>query len=117
MAKINSTEVIASSKFNRFHLILLLWSFFIISFDGYDLVVYGTVVPTLIEKWNLTPVEAGAIGTYGLFGMMFGAILFGTLADRIGRKMLLPLPSFCLAYLHFFADSHKHQLFSLPFAF
>ncbi|WP_026573049.1 MFS transporter [Bacillus sp. UNC438CL73TsuS30] len=91
MAKINSTEVIAGSKFNRFHLILLLWSFFIISFDGYDLVVYGTVVPTLIEKWNLTPVEAGAIGTYGLFGMMFGAILFGTLADRIGRKNVIAI--------------------------
>ncbi len=46
---------------------------------------------TLIEKWNLSPVEAGAIGTYGLFGMMFGAILFGTLADRIGRKNVITI--------------------------
>ncbi|MCM3726655.1 MFS transporter [Neobacillus cucumis] len=89
MAAINTAEVLAKSKFSRFHLGLLLWSFFIISFDGYDLVVYGTVVPTLIEKWHLSPVEAGAIGTYGLFGMMFGAILFGTLADRIGRKSVI----------------------------
>ena len=49
MKTINSTEVIANSKFNRFHLGLLLWSFIIILFDGYDLVVYGTVVPSLIE--------------------------------------------------------------------
>ena len=91
MAAINTAEVIAKSKFSRFHLGLLLWSFFIISFDGYDLVVYGTVVPTLIEKWHLSPVEAGAIGTYGLFGMMFGAILFGTLADRIGRKSVISI--------------------------
>lgn len=45
MAKINSTEVIGNSKFNRFHMGLLAWCFFIILFDGYDLVVYGTVVP------------------------------------------------------------------------
>ena len=32
------------------------------------------------------PLEAGALGSYALFGMMFGALAFGTLADRIGRK-------------------------------
>lgn len=89
MAKINVAEVISNSKFNRFHLSLLIWSFIIIAFDGYDLVVYGTVVPILIEKWNLTPVEAGAMGSYGLFGMMFGAIFFGILADRMGRKKVI----------------------------
>ncbi|KKI93430.1 major facilitator transporter [Bacillus sp. SA1-12] len=89
MAYIHSTEVIAASEFNRFHLRLLIWSFLIIAFDGYDLVVYGTVVPVLIDQWGLTAVEAGAMGSYGLFGMMFGAIFFGTLADRLGRKNVI----------------------------
>lgn len=91
MAKINTTEVISNSKFNRFHLGLLAWCFIIILFDGYDLVVYGTVVPLLTEEWNLTSVEAGAMGSYGLFGMLFGAIFFGTLADRIGRKNVIAI--------------------------
>ncbi|MDQ0884216.1 MFS transporter [Peribacillus sp. V2I11] len=91
MAKINTTEVISNSKFNRFHFGLLAWCFIIILFDGYDLVVYGTVVPVLTEEWNLTSVEAGAMGSYGLFGMMFGAIFFGTLADRIGRKNVIAI--------------------------
>ncbi len=34
----------------------------------------------------MSPLEAGALGSYALFGMMFGALVFGTLADRIGRK-------------------------------
>jgi AAHS family benzoate transporter-like MFS transporter len=89
LAAIHTTKIIATSKFNRFHLGLLLWSLLIIAFDGYDLVVFGTVVPVLIEQWNLTSVEAGAMGSYGLFGMMFGAIFFGTLADRIGRKNVI----------------------------
>lgn len=86
MVKINTTEIISNSKFNRFHLGLLIWCFMIILFDGYDLVVYGTVVPVLIKEWNLDTVQAGAMGSYGLFGMMFGAIVLGILADRLGRK-------------------------------
>ncbi|KAA9012407.1 MFS transporter [Niallia endozanthoxylica] len=89
MAKVNPAAIIGNSKFNRFHLVLFLWSFMIILFDGYDLSVYGTVLPILMEEWSMTSVEAGTIGSYGLFGMMFGAIIFGIMADRIGRKKVI----------------------------
>lgn len=89
MSKNTVSDAIDNSKFNRFHLGLLLWCFLIVAYDGYDLVTFGTVLPVLIEQWNLTAVEAGTIGSYGLFGMMFGAIVFGTLADRIGRKNVI----------------------------
>ncbi|MGO4890381.1 MFS transporter [Anaerobacillus sp. MEB173] len=91
MANINTTEVISQSKFNRFHFILLFWCTFIIAFDGYDLVLYGSVVPYLIEEWSLSTVQAGTIGSYGYIGVMFGAISFGILADRIGRKNVILL--------------------------
>ncbi len=55
-------------------------------FDGYDLFIYGVVLPVIMQEWGLTPLQAGALGSYALFGMMFGALIFGTLADRIGRK-------------------------------
>ncbi|QIX53615.1 MFS transporter [Rhodococcus sp. DMU1] len=60
-------------------------------FDGYDMVVYGSVVPSLLEvpQWNLSPQQAGAIGSYALFGMFFGAIAAGTLTDFIGRRRVL----------------------------
>nr|WP_269437480.1 aromatic acid/H+ symport family MFS transporter [Arthrobacter zhangbolii] len=70
---------------------MLFWSCFIITFDMYDLVVYGSVLPVLMEEWSLGPVAAGAIGSYGIFGMMVGAILFGILADRLGRTRVLTL--------------------------
>ena len=108
MAKVNPAEIIGNSKFNRFHVGLFVWSFMIILFDGYDLSVYGTVVPKLMEQWNLTPVEVGTMGSYGLFGMMFGAIIFGILADRIGRKkvILINVALFSLfTFLCAFAES------------
>ncbi|GGC97849.1 MFS transporter [Thalassobacillus devorans] len=89
MAKVNPDQIIGDSKFNRLHLSLFLWSFFIILFDGYDLAVYGTALPLIMEDWGLNAVEAGSIASYGLFGMVFGAIIFGILADRIGRKKVI----------------------------
>ena len=60
-------------------------------FDGYDLVVFGTVVSTLLRdpEWALTPAQAGAIGSYALFGMMMGALTAGAVGDFIGRRRLL----------------------------
>ena len=89
MKAVNIQQIIAESKFSKFHIVLLLWSFVIIAFDGYDLVIYGTVVPVLIEEWGISPVYAGTLSSYGLFGMLFGAIFFGTIADHIGRKKVI----------------------------
>ena len=89
MAKVNPTKVIGTSKFNKFHLGLFIWSFMIILFDGYDLSVYGTALPLIMEEWGLDSVVAGTMGSYGLFGMMFGAFIFGVLADKIGRKKVI----------------------------
>ncbi|MCA4132507.1 aromatic acid/H+ symport family MFS transporter [Arthrobacter sp. M4] len=63
---------------------------FAITVDGYDLIVYGTVVPALISgEWALTPAQAGQIGSLALVGMMVGALLAGVLTDRIGRRRLM----------------------------
>lgn len=86
---VNPSEIIENSKFNRFHFMLMALGALVILFDGYDLVVYGSVVPVLIKEWQLSPVQAGALGSYGLFGVMIGALVFGPLADKIGRKKVI----------------------------
>ncbi|WP_199847888.1 MFS transporter [Streptomyces dysideae] len=62
-----------------------------ILFDGYDLIVYGAVVPTLLryEPWGLTPTEAGLIGSYALVGMLVGALVAGAVTDLVGRRKVL----------------------------
>ncbi|TDO92858.1 MFS transporter [Enemella evansiae] len=60
-----------------------------ITFDGYDLVVYGTTIPKLMAEWGIGPAQAGAIGSYSLIGMMIGALVIGSLADRVGRRKVL----------------------------
>jgi MFS transporter, AAHS family, benzoate transport protein len=62
-----------------------------IVFDGYDLIVYGAVVPKLLayQAWDLTPQEVGTIGSAALTGMLFGALAVGTLTDVLGRRKVL----------------------------
>ena len=64
--------------------ILIAWLF--ILFDGYDLIVYGTVQPRLIAEWGLSPALAGTVGSLAFLGMMIGALLGGRLSDSLGRK-------------------------------
>jgi len=86
MQTIDVNRLVDEARFNRFHWRVLCWCALLLIFDGYDLFIYGVVLPVLMKTWNLTPLEAGALGSYALFGMMFGALFFGPLADRIGRK-------------------------------
>jgi benzoate transport len=59
--------------------------------DGFDLVVVGTVVPTLQEptEWNLSGTGTTFVITIGLVGMMIGALTIGALTDVVGRRKAL----------------------------
>ena len=86
MRNIDVNEVIDNARFNSFHWLVMCLCALLLIFDGYDLFIYGVVLPVIMQEWGLTPLQAGALGSYALFGMMFGALLFGSLADKIGRK-------------------------------
>ncbi len=84
--KLNINTVVDKAKFTPFHWGVLIWCLLIIVFDGYDLVIYGVALPLLMQEWGLTAVQAGLLASTALFGMMFGAMCFGTLSDKLGRK-------------------------------
>lgn len=86
MRNVQTTQVVANSKFNKFHLLVFIWCFFVMMFDGYDIALYGIGLPLMMEDFNLTAVEGGAIGSYSIIGTMVGTFLLGSMADVIGRK-------------------------------
>lgn len=86
MRTIDVNEAIDGSPLGRFQWMVVVLSALLLIVDGYDVFVAGTVLPTLIKEWGLSKPQAGALQAWALFGMMFGALIFGPLADRIGRK-------------------------------
>ncbi|WP_420749034.1 MFS transporter [Rhodococcus sp. O3] len=64
-----------------------------IIFDGYDLVVYGTVLPALMadpaQLGEISAQQGGALGSYALIGVMVGALLTGAFGDRFGRRKMM----------------------------
>ncbi|MGW1525012.1 MFS transporter [Streptomyces sp. NPDC002159] len=59
--------------------------------EGYDLVVLGAIIPTLLKTHHLgmTAADATTIATLSLVGVAIGAVCVGPLADRLGRRHLL----------------------------
>ncbi|MFE2487678.1 MFS transporter [Streptomyces mirabilis] len=57
-------------------------------FDGFDLVMFGTVIPGLLnsEPWGLTTTTVGVISSLALVGMIIGALVVGTLSNVVGRR-------------------------------
>jgi len=86
-----STATPAGKAKSHSRMLVVAICFATIVFDGYDLIVYGTVVPTLLsgDEWALTPTEAGRIGSYALIGMLFGAAAVGTVTDLVGRRRIM----------------------------
>jgi MFS transporter, AAHS family, benzoate transport protein len=73
---------------SRAPLLVTVLCWLIVVFDGYDLIVYGTVLPHLLDEpsWGLTKSQAGLLGSLAFAGMLVGAVMAGGLADRFGRR-------------------------------
>ena len=57
-------------------------------FDAMDVGILSFIIAALGMEWGLTATEKGWIGSVNSIGMAVGAILFGILADKVGRKKI-----------------------------
>ena len=90
-----------SARLDRLPATRTIWKFVVLLslgffFELYDLLYSGYVVPGLIKSGILTPVTVGIFGIKGVagfiavlfFGLFFGTICCGFLADRFGRRAI-----------------------------
>lgn len=57
--------------------------------DGFDLLILGFALTPIAAAFGLSKTEAGALATYTLVGAVLGGIVFGILADYLGRVRVL----------------------------
>ncbi|MDQ0029711.1 MFS transporter [Arthrobacter bambusae] len=77
-----------SARFSKRSAAAVLVCWLLVVFDGYDLIVYGTVQSSLITEtgWGLSKTTAGTVGSMAFLGMMIGAIFAGRMSDTWGRR-------------------------------
>jgi MFS family permease len=57
--------------------------------DGFDLLILGFALTSIAATFGLSKTQAGALVTYTLVGAVLGGVLFGILADYLGRVRVL----------------------------
>lgn len=77
------------SAFSARHAALYATVIFFHFFDGFDVLMMGTVLPGIAATFKLNSMQAGVVISMTFSGMLIGAIFIPLLADRIGRKKAL----------------------------
>ncbi len=86
-APIDVARFVDEQKVSRFHVKLLILSFFIVLFDGYDIGAAPFAAPSWIKAWGIANRAALApVLTASLFGILFGSPILGFVGDVFGRK-------------------------------
>jgi len=86
MANITISERLGNLPLGKFHWKLLCIMCLGWAFDSMDTGIVAFVLPKLMATWKLSTTQVGYIGSMGLVGMALGAMLAGSIADKIGRK-------------------------------
>ena len=73
--------------------------------DAYDLFIIGVVMALLKPMWHVGKVEEGLVESTALLAAAIGALLFGRIADMLGRKRIYGVEVLVLA-----AGRHRLRL-------
>ncbi len=85
------TAALDEAPISRFHLKAIVTSGMGFFTDAYDLFIIGTVTALITSQWNLSTTETGLVNSMTLLGAFIGAIVYGRVADRVGRKKIYGL--------------------------
>lgn len=84
-------EELNEAPLSRFHSKIIFTSGMGFFTDAYDLFIIGTASVLIAKQWNLDSTQTGLINSMTLLGAFVGAIVYGRIADKVGRKKIYGL--------------------------
>lgn len=86
-----------SARLGRFHLRIILVAGFNWIWAAFGVTIIGFLIPDMRQEWSLSSSQVSLVASVTLLGMMFGSVIAGRVADRIGRRITLTWISVYLA--------------------
>lgn len=86
-------------KLGPFNYRLIILSWLITVFDGFDMMMISFTAPYMRDELGLDKPMLGNVFSAGLFGMMLGGFALAYIGDRIGRRMTITLAAFAFGIL------------------
>jgi MFS transporter, AAHS family, 4-hydroxybenzoate transporter len=88
-AKLDLESIIDASPVTRFQIVITTLCALVAVLDGYDTQTIAFVAPEIVQRWHVPAWQFGSVFASGLLGGLLGAIVFGIVGDRLGRKPVL----------------------------
>lgn len=82
------------------------------AFDGIDILAISFASPGIAAEWAINRAELGVVLSMELIGMTAGSVLFGYLADRLGRRFVV-LSCLVVTTLGMWTATHAGSLSAL----
>ena len=95
---INVAEVVDRSRIGGFHIGVFTLCAACLILDGFDVQAVGFVAPDIRKELMLDATQLSYVTVSGLVGILIGALFFGSLGDRMGRRPVLIIATFCFPF-------------------
>ena len=86
-AAVTVGSIVEKLPLKSVHYIIIFTAALGFMFDSFDTYIASYAMPSIVREWKLDAIMLGTLASANFWGMLFGAVAWGPITDRYGRKV------------------------------